>query len=218
MLRLLVVALLLANIGYFGWSQGWLQAQGFAPTQQDEPLRLDTQVQARALRVLSAGEVKRLEASVPPPKAPECLQAGLFTREQAQALRQALDASLPASLWEFAEGVEAGRWIIYMGPFPNADALTRKKGQLRYLGIAFESPRSQDPELGLWLGTYNSADGAQQAMAQLARRGLRTARLIQERAEVRGEWARLPVVDDSLRGRLDDYKPVMAGKSWRSCR
>ena len=55
-------------------------------------------------------------------------------------------------------------------------------------------------------------------LAQLARRGVRTARVVQERAEVRGEWARLPVVDDSLRSRLDDYKTLLAGKSWRACR
>lgn len=218
MLRWLIIALLLANLGYFGWTQGWMQEQGFAPEPQEEPFRLDMQIRPKALRVLTAAEIKRLEASAPPPKAPECLQAGLFTPEQAAALRQALDASLPASLWQFVEGVETGRWIVYMGPFASTDALTRKKGELRYLSIAFEPPRNPDLEPGLSLGSHDSVESAQLVLAQLARRGVRTARVVQERAEVRGEWARLPVVDDSLRSRLDDYKTLLAGKSWRACR
>jgi len=39
MLRLLVLLLVLANAGYFAWSQGLLAAWGFAPAATGEPQR-----------------------------------------------------------------------------------------------------------------------------------------------------------------------------------
>jgi len=41
---------------------------------------------------------------------------------------------------------------------------------------------------------------------------------VQERPEVRGQLLKLPVVDDLVRGRLDDLKPALAGKPLRPCR
>ena len=43
MLRLLVVVLLLANAGYYAWSQGLLRDWGLAPAEQAEPQRLQQQ-------------------------------------------------------------------------------------------------------------------------------------------------------------------------------
>jgi hypothetical protein len=45
MLRLLVLALLLANGVYFAWGNSLLLPYGFGPTQQGEPQRLSQQIQ-----------------------------------------------------------------------------------------------------------------------------------------------------------------------------
>jgi len=73
MLRLLVLLLVLANAGYFAWSQGLLAAWGFAPAASGEPQRLRQQIKPEALRILGEDEVRRL----PPELAPAAASASL---------------------------------------------------------------------------------------------------------------------------------------------
>lgn len=61
MLRLLVLLLVLANAGYFAWSQALLGAWGFAPAATGEPQRLRQQIKPEALRILRESEVRRLD-------------------------------------------------------------------------------------------------------------------------------------------------------------
>lgn len=63
MLRLIVLILLLINSVYFAWSQGLLLGLGFAPAQQTEPQRIGQQIKPEALRLLSAQELRQLEAA-----------------------------------------------------------------------------------------------------------------------------------------------------------
>ena len=65
MLRVLVLLLLLANAGYFAWSQGLLAAWGFAPEATGEPQRLRQQIKPEALRLLQGNELRRLEVAPP---------------------------------------------------------------------------------------------------------------------------------------------------------
>ncbi len=52
MLRTLVLLLLLANLIWFSWAQGWLRPWGLAPAATSEPQRLSRQVQPDAIQVL----------------------------------------------------------------------------------------------------------------------------------------------------------------------
>ncbi|HAL39386.1 MAG TPA: hypothetical protein DCP03_15260, partial [Polaromonas sp.] len=142
MLRVLVLALLLSNAGYFAWTHGLLADYGFAPAIQSEPQRLAQQIRPEAMRLLSASEARQLAGSPPSaavtPAAAECLQAGLFTEQQAGALRTRLQSSLPAGSWSLESSVEPGRWIVYMGQYTNEEALAKKRGELRQLGLSVE--------------------------------------------------------------------------------
>jgi uncharacterized caspase-like protein len=144
MLRLLVLALLLANAGYFAWTQGLLADYGFAPAVQAEPQRLAQQVRPQAMQLLTAADARQLEsaaspAAPPAPAAAECLQAGLFSPEQSTALRTGLESSLPIGSWTLESSVEPGRWIVYMGKYNSEDALIKKRSELRGLGVSFEA-------------------------------------------------------------------------------
>ena len=63
MLRSLVLALLLANAGYFAWTRGLLADYGFAPAAQSEPQRLTQQIRPEAMRLLSPDETRQLETT-----------------------------------------------------------------------------------------------------------------------------------------------------------
>lgn len=219
MLRLAVLVLVLANGLYFAWSQGLLQSWGAAPTQQSEPQRLGQQIRPEALRLLNTDEARRVEsAASPAARGPECLQAGLFDERQATAVRQTLEPLLPAGTWSLDAAVEPARWIIYMGKYLTPDAVNKKKAELRQLGVSFEGLSNPALEPGLSLGGFTSQAAAQQQLDRLAQRGVRTARVIQEREEARGQVLRLPLVDDALRARLEEIRTVLNGKPLRTCR
>src|SRR5438132_14242901 len=137
MLRLIVLLLLLANAGYFAWSQGLLAPVGLAPVQQSEPQRVAQQIKPETVRVLASDEARRIEIAAAPK--PECLQAGLFTESDATVLKQALD-SWPAGSWTIDAATEPARWIVYMGKFSEAGSLEKKKAELRTLNVSFQPP------------------------------------------------------------------------------
>ncbi|MBC8055262.1 MAG: hypothetical protein H7Y61_01650, partial [Rhizobiales bacterium] len=56
MLRALILALLLANLAFFAWTQGWLDAVvSLRPIGDREPERLLRQVRPEVVRILPAG-------------------------------------------------------------------------------------------------------------------------------------------------------------------
>ncbi len=218
MLRLSVLLLVLANAGYFAWSQGLLRAWGLAPVQQSEPQRLEQQIKPQSLRILRGDEARRLEtASAGVTKAVECLQAGPFDESQMASLKPALD-SLPAGSWSLEPLVEPGRWIIYMGKYATAENTARKKAELRQIGISFEALSDPSLEPGLSLGGFASQAEASQQLESFLQRGVRSAKVVQERPELRGRLLKFYAVDDSLRPRLDELRPALNGKTLRPCR
>lgn len=218
MLRLLVLLLALLNVGYFAWSQGMLRAYGWAPAEQSEPQRLQQQIRPEAIRILAADEVRRIETVAQTPlKPPECLQSGLFDEAQADSLRRALEGALPAGSWHVDTLVEPARWIVYMGKYPNAAALAKKRAELAKLNLQPQNLTNPELEPGLSLGVFETQAQAQSALAALHRRGVRTARVVQEHPEVRKSQLKIPAADDAVRARLDELKPVLADKVLRTC-
>lgn len=247
MLRLLVLLLVLSNAGYFAWTRGLLSAYGFAPAAQSEPQRLIQQLRPDAVRILppaadlgpsdGAPALRTGMTALPPVSAltpalglasvalrtsaaaapTECLQAGLFNEEQTAVLRARLQSVLPPGSWAIESSVEPARWMVYMGKYSSQDAVTKKKSELRQLRVSFEALDNADLEPGLSLGSFGSQAQALLEMARIAKRGVRTAKVIQTLAESRGQRLRLPAVDAALRPQLDAIQPQLAGKALLAC-
>jgi hypothetical protein len=220
MLRLFVLALVLLNGLYFAWSHGLLRGLGLAPVQQSEPQRLDRQIRPEALHLLTQQELGLPEAA---PRAlvatsTECLQAGLFDEAQGALLRRTLAASWPAGSWALDAAVEPARWIIYMGKYASSADLDKKRAQLAFLNLKYEPLVNPALALGLSLGGFETQAAANAALEALSQRGVRTARVVEERAEARGLLLRLPGVDDALRTHLEALTPALAGKPLTACR
>jgi hypothetical protein len=218
MLRLIVLLLLLANGGFYAWSQGLLLPWGVGPTQQSEPQRVQQQVQPETVRVLSTQDLRQLEAQVAQaPRPPECLQTGTLDPAQVAPLNSAL-ASWPAGSWKLDPVSDPARWIVYMGKYPDAEQVARKRAELRQLGISFEALTNPSLEPGLSLGGYPTEVAALEQMEALANKGVRTARVLQERPEQRGQRLTLPAVDDTLRPRLGELTNLLTTNPLRPCR
>jgi hypothetical protein len=214
MLRLIVLLLLLANAAYFAWSQSLLAPVGLAPMQQSEPQRVAQQVKPDAIRVLPSDEARRIEVAA---LRTDCLQAGLFTDSEADSLKQALD-SWPSSSWSLEPATDPPRWIVYMGKYPDPAAFEKKKSELRGMNVAFEPLSNSTLEPGLSLGGYPTEAAAKQQLEALTQKGVRTAKVVQEKPETKGQSLKLPAVDDTLRSKLDELKSALNGKPLKACR
>lgn len=219
MLRLLVILLLLANGAYFAWSQGHLAVFGLVPANQTEPGRMQTQIKPEVVRLLNASDARRLEvaAAAPAPKPPECLQSALLDERVAQTVRSAAN-TLPAGSWSLDAATEPARWIVYMGKYPAADVMAKKKAELRQLGVNFEALQNTSLEPGISLGGHADQASANKELADLNKRGVRTARVLQEKAPAKGQVLRLPAVDDALRGQLDGVRTALGSVALRICK
>lgn len=214
MSRILVLILLLANGLYFAWSQRLLQPYGFAPAQQSEPQRVVQQVRPEVLRLVTALESQPDQAAAKPPA---CLQAGLFDEDQVVQLRTALEGSLPPDAYQFNDVREPARWIVYMGEYESAAELAKKRTELTTLKLKALPLVNPDLEFGLSLGVFTTKAAATAELAILNKRGVRTARVVEERPEVRGTMLRLPAADDAIQGRLDELRPALAGHALSVC-
>jgi hypothetical protein len=218
MLRLLLLTLILANGLYFAWSQGLLRAYGFAPTQQSEPHRLEQQINPDALHVLNAGELKSAQEQTQAAQTPaQCLVAGPFNDVQASALRASLEANLPTGMWQFGSVQIPERWIVYMGRYTDAATLQKKQSELNAMHLQVDEVHAPALVMGLSLGAFDSKDKADEALMVLSKRGIRTARVVQERAQSSATELRLPAATEALRKRLEELAPPLAGKALRRC-
>ena len=155
-------------------------------------------------------------ASAPAP-APggTCLQAGVFDEKQTPALRKAL-ASLPEGSWRIDEVQLPGRWMVYVGKLADASTVATKRAELRELGVDTDRPGAA-LEPGLSLGRFATEEAADRALIDLGRKGVRTARVVQERRDVPGYRLRLPHADDALRQQARALRSALAGKELREC-
>lgn len=218
MLRLLLLTLVLANGVYFAWTSGLLRAFGFAPVQQNEPQRIAQQIRPEALRVLTASEVKGVEAQVQADAAPkECLQAGPFDEAATGALRVALEAALPPGSWQLDTATQPARWIVYMGKYPNAETLQKKRGELSSMNLKLEALTNPALEIGISLGGFDSQVTANAELARLNQRGIRTARVVLEHEASQVSQLKLAAVTEAMKASLESLRPAMAGKAFRKC-
>ena len=244
MIGRLVILLVAANVAWFAWSQGWLRGVGLAPSQPTEPERLERQVRPEALEVrplADAPQTPAAPASAPAnggaervaqadaaPAAPApaasaaapapagiCLQAGVFDEKQAATLRTAL-AKLPEGSWRLDEVQLPGRWMVYVGKLADASAVAAKRAELRALGVDTDRPGA-GLEPGLSLGRFANEDAADRALADLGRKGVRTARVVQERRDVPGYRLRLPHADEALRQQARGLRAALGGRELRDC-
>lgn len=236
MLRIFVLALLLANGALLAWQQGWLGAALQPPTQQDrEPDRLKRQVNPELVRVLSpvaasaalaeaarTASVAASEASAQASaaaSAASCLEAGPFATAELPAAQEAMrKTGLPATSWTTVNAPRKGVFIIYMGRYPDSEVFDRKRDELRRLKIdAQVLKESPDLQPGLVLGRFDDKAAADAELARMTQRGVRTARVLALSAPVTLANLRLPAATAEQRSRLEGVQLPPGGIGFGPC-
>lgn len=226
MLRIALLILLLANAGYFAWSQGALTSLGWAPQQHNEPERLQQQLRPETLQLKPPAPVANATVARAPAPAPaetppaqegpaQCLQAGIFDDDASDTLRRALVLQFPEGSWKLDAITQPGRWMVYMGKFADNQALEKKRAEL--VARKLDHDRAGGAlEPGLSLGRFSSEEAATRELTQLVRQGVRSARVVQERPDKHGFVLRLPAATPALRAQLEAL-PAFGGKPLRAC-
>ncbi len=94
--------MLLLNVLYGAWAQGWLLPYGFGPLSQREPQRLTQQIQPQAITLVSQEEARRKPLDGTADNA-RCLQTGSLNANQAEAVRSLLQATWPPESWQLVK-------------------------------------------------------------------------------------------------------------------
>jgi hypothetical protein len=246
MLRALVVVLLLANLAFFAWMHGWLNAVvGVDPAGEREPQRLNAQVQPNTIRVLgqpaSAASVPATSTSVPnsapaalpPPPAVAsvnppatgtlsgavCLEAGPFASADVPRLEALLRDALPSGTWTLAPRERPSQWIAYLGRFNDREALRVRSDELRDQNVRFEELRGMpDLEPGISLGRFDRESDARDELRRLAQRGVRDARVVPAGAPANATYRlRIEQADGLLMAMTLRLKDKLLGKTLGLC-
>lgn len=215
MLRWIVVLLVLANLAFWSWREGWLAGPfGLGPAVQREPQRLAQQVQPESVRVLpptdasvalsqaaaAAAAAAAAQAAPPPSATLVCLEAGPYAAGTLEAVEQVLAGVLPARGWVRASREVGASYVVFIGPMASAESVQKKVVELRGLKLDVEELKLPGArEAGLALGRYDTRAAATAALDAFAKRGVRTARVVVAR-EAGTEW----------RLRIDNAAPALA--------
>ncbi|OYV38493.1 MAG: sporulation protein [Thiomonas sp. 20-64-5] len=163
-MRVLLLALLLANLVFFAWSQGWMAGAGLGPVTQREPQRLALQIHPEQVTVTplaSASATPASSAPQPAPRAPAgapstpqpapsepapqnasadagttvCRQIGPFGAMETAALTQTQAALQSAGLQAKVHTAPVPeQWMVLLGPFPSQTAMRSALGQITQQG------------------------------------------------------------------------------------
>jgi hypothetical protein len=218
MLRLLVVALLAANLLFYGWTQGWLDdVVGVRAAGDREPERMTRQVKPELIRVLPSQSA----ASAIAKATATCLEAGPFAADEIGGADAALQAALPGELRGNVATVKLdkpGQWIVYMGKYPNRDALLKKVEELKRRNVRYDEVRSP-PSLdgGPSLGRFDDRNSADRALAQFGQQGIQTARVVEVTPAGATFLLRAAAADGALAARLSGLKADALGKGFAEC-
>ena len=166
-LRKVFIVLLFANVAYFGYTQGWLNALSGADNAQREPERMSHQINGEAIQVTAAHE------------APAA--AKVNANKSSVVPIPIIEASAPAEIPTVASlaNCTPEQWMVYMGPYPNQAASDKKKNELTHLDVSRIQEVSKPLlKFGLALGQFSTEALARQELKRLNGKGIRTATVV----------------------------------------
>jgi hypothetical protein len=211
MLRALVVALLAANLLFFGWTQGWFTNWIDLPLEPErEPQRLSAQLHPDQIQLVKPGSL------IAPP--PVCLEAGPFADAEFPAVDQAVRNLLPKGGWAVLRQEKPGTWLVYMGRYLKPEVMERKADELRRRNVGYtevQEPTTLVP--GLSLGRFNRIEDAREAVRRLESQRIHTARIVTLAPPTVWNTIRIPAADASVREAVQGLGPPLRGKAFAPC-
>ena len=209
-LRFFVFLLALANLVFFAYVQGWFGLWGWQARAQSEPQHLQNQLHPDALALVQARNEQQKAARDNPT---QCLLSPLLGAQMAAPVLKQIQASLPAQSWQSIPLNTPGRWMIYMGRYPDEQAVARKKDELKRFRVsAFDTvPPAYQP--GFSLGGFDDLSHAEAALKENIRKAeesVAKGKVIYSGTPEEFHATKNPVVRDFIEGNAPEDEDMLA--------
>lgn len=150
MWRTIFFLLILVNLVFFAWGQGHFGEWG----EGREPARLSGQIHPERLRIVS----RAVDGPAP---------------TEADSTKPATEGAEPPV------AVEQPRFLVHIPPLPGRSAADRKAAEIAQLGVRdFHVVTEEGPtQFSIFFGQFGSEQAADEFLASLASKGVRSARI-----------------------------------------
>lgn len=214
MLRGLVAGLLVANLLFWAWTQGWLTGLiGIDPQGDREPQRIAEQQMPDRIRVLAPGSLAK---AAPPPV---CLEAGPFSQGELSRIEGTARSTLPDGSWLLIRREKPGSWMTYMGRYSKPTMFQKRVDELKKLNVAFQALDDEDDLApGFTFGRYGRYDDALAALRTLQAQKVKQARIVQLAAPSVSYTVRLPKADAQAQAAAATLREPFNNKAFGNCR
>lgn len=204
MLRSLFGIVLLANLLFWAWAQGWLAPAWPAPRQAErEPGRIGAQVKPEAIVVLPA-RAASAAVSAARALAVACMEAGPYADAEIGAAEAALgEAGLPAGSWAHEQVQPRAYWAVFAGRYPEAESRKAREEELKRLALPYElvnQPAEMAP--GFVISRHASKDSAELALAAIGDKPIADVRVLAVPPAPLQHWLRVAAADAELQSKL----------------
>ncbi|MEN3293469.1 MAG: hypothetical protein V7642_2722 [Burkholderiales bacterium] len=214
MMKFFFWILLLANAGLFAYRQGYLDTM--MPSSR-EPARMSNQLNADKVKLIPAADA--LAATGKKADGWTCTEVGNFSTGEAKRFELRL-AALALDGRVSQRGIqEVVSHIVYVPPQGDKEGADKKVEELRRLGIEDLYIIQDDSSLrwGISLGVFKQEEGARAHLADLARKGVRSARIASHSVATSMVAFQIRDLDADTKARIDKIKEDFPRQEIRNC-
>lgn len=219
-MRALVFLLVVANLAFFAWTQGYLGTRD-----NPDAARLTQQLAAEKMIVLSRDEPPKSKAAAPVEQKPvpeKCLAWANLNASLADRLEEVLTQKF-AGLRRARHVIpEASSWWVFIPPLANKADADKKAQELKRLG-APEFFVIQEPganRFAISLGIFSSESAAEERLEALRTKGVKSAKSARRTVlrpeqitlEVTGPEPMIDAARDAVQSQFADQKTAACGK------
>src|SRR5262245_36083882 len=216
--------LLLANLAFFAWTY---LGSGRA---SDEPQLMEQQLNPHEIKLLSPEQVAKFAAerakqaaerpkSPPKPPVAACLELGGFNPGDVAQVQKAFEPLGLGNRLAQRRAEEVASYWVFIPPQRNRQSANNKAAELKKLGVEDFFIVQEDSKLrfAISLGVFKTEEAADSRLADLRKKGVRTARVGPKETSVQKVYFSVKEVPDALAAKLDELRQSYAGTELRDC-
>jgi hypothetical protein len=213
-MRMVFLALLLANVLFFLWARYVSPPEAAA-----DPLPQGRQIEPEKVKLVSPSELSTVAARPTTTIAPKCVEWGSFALTEAPRAEKALEPLALGPRLMQRRAQEAPGWWVFIPPLPTRSAAFSKAAELKALAIEDLFVLQDEGPLrwAISLGVFRTEESALARLAALRSQGVRSAQMGMRDTVLPKVWFQVKGVDAPLYARLADIAGTMEGTSLRDC-
>jgi hypothetical protein len=213
-MKALFLLLLLLNLAFFAYSQGY-----FPLPPNAEETALHQPLNAEKIRLLSVAQVANLPKVKPVPKMSSCLEWGNLSPADEKRTEQALQSFALGDRLSQRRQDETASWWVFLPPQGSKANVDKKLGELKRLGVDDFFPIQDE---GKWrfaisLGVFSSQDAATKRLETLHAKGVRTAQSAPRDSAAQRVIMQVRDGGDAVVARINEIKAGYPGSEAKAC-